>query len=86
MSDNFLYYTRAIDSIMMIVLNDIASEKARAIERTLIEYKRTITYEATYPNTFLCFYASNIIMYIGSDAAYLVKPEFCSQVAFSPIL
>ena len=34
-----------------------------------------------YPNAFICFHASNMILKISSDAAYLVQPKACSRIA-----
>ena len=38
-------------------------------------------YLHTHPNTVVRFHASNKILYIESDAAYLVLPKACSRVA-----
>ena len=38
-------------------------------------------YVATYPNTYIRFYASDMVLNIDSDAAYLVAPKARSRVA-----
>ena len=43
--------------------------------------ERLLDYVATYPNSILRFYASDIILTGGSDAAYLVLPKARSRAA-----
>ena len=38
-------------------------------------------YMATYPKSYLCYYASNMILNIDSDAAYLVVFKARSRIA-----
>ena len=40
-----------------------------------------IDYVNTYPNTYIRFYASDMILNIDNDAAYLVAPKSRSRVA-----
>ena len=42
--------------------------------------QRLMDYVATYPNTYIRDYASDMILNIGSDAAYLVAPKARSRV------
>eukprot|EP00957_Ditylum_brightwellii_P133242 10159989-Ditylum_brightwellii.AAC.1 len=39
------------------------------------ETDHLLNYLATYPNATIRFHASNMILYIHSDAAYMVLPE-----------
>ena len=34
-----------------------------------------------YPNAFVCFYASDMVLIVDSDAAYLVIPKAKSRIA-----
>ena len=43
--------------------------------------QQLIDYVATYPDTYIRFYASNMILNIDSDATYLVAPKARSRVA-----
>ena len=38
-------------------------------------------YVYTYPNTFIRYYASDMVLHVDSDAAYLVAPRARSRVA-----
>ena len=38
-------------------------------------------YLATYPNAYIRYYASDMVLNIDSDAAYLVAPKARSRVA-----
>ena len=65
---------------MMTALNDISSEQANATEHMLKMQKifRLCSYASFW---FFCFYASDMILHINSNAAYLVKPKARSGVA-----
>ena len=39
-----------------------------------------MNYAATYPNAKLRFFASNMVLHVNSDAAYLVQPNAGSQI------
>ena len=43
--------------------------------------QRLMDYEATYPDTYIRFHASDMILNIDSDAAYLVAPKERRRVA-----
>ena len=43
--------------------------------------ERLMDYLHTYPDAYICFYASDMILHIDSDAAYLVAPKDHSRVA-----
>ena len=77
----FLYYTRAIDSTITTALNNISSEQAHATKHTFKKCKRLLDYAATYPSVLVCFYASDMILHINSNAAYLVKTKARSRMA-----
>ena len=66
---------------MMVSLNDISSEQAATTEHTLQKCYRLLDFAATHPAAFVRFYASDMILHIDSDAAYLVKPKARSRVA-----
>eukprot|EP00957_Ditylum_brightwellii_P028132 2124117-Ditylum_brightwellii.AAC.1 len=41
-----------------------------------------LNYLATYPNATVCFHASDMILYIHSNAAYMVLPEARSHAGW----
>ena len=73
----FLYYARAVDLTMLPALNEIASKQAKTTEKT----KMLMDYAFTHPNAIIRYYTSGMILYIDSDAAYLVMPNVRSRIA-----
>jgi hypothetical protein len=62
-----LYYARAVDSTVLIPLNDIATEQTTAKAAT----NQLLDYFATNPDTTIRYHASDMILHIHSDASYL---------------
>jgi hypothetical protein len=77
----FLYYARAIDSTYLTALNEIASQQSKPTQQTLMKCHRLLDYAATYPDAYVRFYASDMILQIETDAAYLVMPKARSRIA-----
>ena len=69
---SLLYYAQAIDGTILPALSSIATQQAKPTDNTLRKVKRLLDHVATYPNVFLQYYASNMLLHIDSDAAYLV--------------
>ena len=78
---SFLFYGRAIDYTALPALNEIASAQAKPRETTKRKAQQLMDYMHTYPDAFLRFYASDMILHIESDAAYLVAPKARSRIA-----
>ena len=78
---SLLYYARAIDYTLLPALNTISQSQAKPTKNTQQVCKTLLDYCATYPNVVLCYHASDMILNIDSDAAYLVAPGAKSQVA-----
>ena len=76
-----LYYGRAIDYTILPALNEIASEQAQPTQQTKQKAQRLMDYVNTYPDSFLRYKASDMVLHIDSDAAYLVAPKARSRVA-----
>ncbi len=70
---SILYYAWAVDLTVLMALSTIASEEAKGTKSTIKKCKRLLDYLATYPNATVCFYASNMILNVLSDASYLSK-------------
>ena len=75
----FLFYARAIDDTMLHALNDIASSTVNGTEATLAATKYFLNYASSNPNGQIIYRASDMILRIDSDAAYLVRPEARSR-------
>jgi hypothetical protein len=78
---SLLYYARAIDYTLLPALNTISQSQAKPTENTKKECQILLDYCATYPNVMLRYQASDMVLTIDSDAAYLVAPSAKSRVA-----
>ena len=78
---SFLYYSRVIDYTLLPALNSLASQQSQPTENTRQIAHRLMDYAATYPNTFIRYKASDMILNVDSDAAYLVAPKARSRIA-----
>ena len=77
----FLYYCRAIDCTISTALNDIALSQANPTVNTKQKCIRLMDYLSTYPDAYIRFHASEMVLFADSDAAYLVLPKAKSRVA-----
>jgi hypothetical protein len=77
----FLYYARAVDSTFLVALNEISRQQSSPTQATKLATDRLLNFAATYPNASVRFYASDMILHIDTDAAYLVLPNARSRVA-----
>jgi hypothetical protein len=80
-SRNFLYYGRACDPCILPALYKLASEQASPTTDTIAKADMLMDYLHTYPNAIIRYHASNMILKITSDAAYLVQPKARSRAA-----
>ena len=78
---SFLYYARALDSNMLVGLNDISRQQAKPTETTKTKCQQLMDYAATYPDVYIRFYASDMSLHVDSDAAYLVSPNAKSRIS-----
>jgi hypothetical protein len=68
---SILYYSRAVDPTVLMPLNDIATEKTRATEKTQAATNQLLDYLSTHPDATIRYHASDMILHIHSDASYL---------------
>ena len=78
---SFLYYARAIDNTILPTLNEIALYQAKPTQHTLQKIQMLFDYLNTYPDAEIRFYASDMKLYVDSDAAYLVAPKAKSRIS-----
>ena len=78
---SLLYYARAIDGTMLPALNTIGTQQAKPTKKTMQKCLRLLDYAATYPYGSLRYYASDMVLHVDSDAAYLVMQEALSRIA-----
>ena len=78
---SLLYYGRGIDCTILPALTQIAMSQANPTVNTKKAVQRLLDYVATYNNTTVRFYKSDMILVVDSDAAYLVLPKARSRYA-----
>ena len=75
----FIFYSQ-VDRCILVDLNEIGSEQSKSTIDTMEKANWLMDYLHTYPNSVIRFHASNIILKISSDAAYLMQPKACSRI------
>jgi hypothetical protein len=68
---SILYCARAVDPTVLMPLNDIATEQTKATEKTQATTNQILDYLATHPDAIIRYHASDMVVYIYSDASYL---------------
>ena len=71
----FLYYARAVDPCMLPALNEIQSQQAKPMQATNEKVSMLIDYANSHHDAVIYYRASDMQLYIDSDAAYLVLPK-----------
>jgi hypothetical protein len=66
-----LYYARAVDTTVIMPLNDISTEQTKATEKTQAAAHQLLDYLATHPDATIRYHASDMILHIHIDASYL---------------
>ena len=75
-----LYYGRAMHGTILTALNDIGSQQVKPTKNTNGEAGWLLDYLYIHPDAELLFKASDMILWVNSDAAYLVKPGAKSRM------
>ena len=78
---SLLYYSRAIDSTMLPALNEVSISQSSPTKKVLEKCYRLLDYASTYPDTQIRYFASDMVLWAESDAAYLVLPNAKSRIA-----
>jgi hypothetical protein len=66
-----LYYAIVVDPTILLPLNDIATEQTKATEKMQAATNQILDYLATHPDATIRYHASDMVLYIHSDASYL---------------
>ena len=74
-----MYYDIAIDNTFLVSLSNIGSEQSRATFKTMDEVKQLLDYLASNPNATILFHASGTILFIHSDASFLLVTKARSR-------
>ena len=65
------YYARAVDTILLTTLNNIATQQSKSTIETAKGITKLLNFCETYTNSSIIFCASDIILHVDSDASYL---------------
>ena len=76
-----LFYARAVDSTMLPAIGSLATQQANATADTMDGIIDLLNYAATHPSAVVRYTASDMCLYIESDASYLSEPKARSRAA-----
>ena len=74
-----LFYSIAVDPTILIALGSIAAQQSKGTEKTYANTLWLLNYAVTHPNAKISYAASDMILYIYSDASYLSEPRALSR-------
>ena len=74
-----LYYSIAVDPNMLTNPDSIASQQSRGTKKTYADTLWLLNYAATHPNAKMRYTASDMILYVYSEASYLSEPRARSR-------
>ena len=77
----FLFYARAVDITMLKAIGTIATQQAKPTETTMKAIVKFLNYAATHPDAELLFKASDMVLWVDSDASYLSESKARSTCA-----
>jgi hypothetical protein len=75
-----LFYAREVYPTVLMPLNDIVMEQAKAKEKTQPTTYQILDYMATHLDTTIRYDASDMILHIHSDVSYLSVSNACSSL------
>ena len=67
--------------MILEAINEIARQQSKPREHTKKLTNQLLDYLNTYPDAYLRYHASDMILHVHSDAAYLVEPGAKSRIA-----
>ena len=70
----FLYYARAIDDTMGEGLNSLSTQTSEGTQKTLQAQQHFLDYCSSNPDAVKLYKASEMILFVDSDASYLSSP------------
>ena len=77
----FLYYARAIETPILVALNEIGTQQSAPTEKTRQEVNWLMDLLAHHPDAKIRYFAGSMQLTVDSDAAYLVVPGAKSRYA-----
>jgi len=70
-----LYYARAVDSTLLAALGTIATQQAKGTHDTMEAITQLLNYCTMHPNATIRYHASNMTLWIHSNASYVTAPK-----------
>jgi hypothetical protein len=77
----FLYPARTVDNTMLHALNELCIAATKGTEETAKALIHFLNYCATNPDAEIIYRASDMILSVDSDAAYLIAPQARSRAS-----
>jgi hypothetical protein len=78
-----LFYARAVDNTMLTAIGAIATQQSKGTKQTMQAIVQLLNYCATHPNAVVRFHASDMILWVESDASYLSEPTVLAAFIIS---
>ena len=75
-----LYYGRAVEHPILVALNEISVQQQHPTQKVRKKVDQLLDFVATHPEATLRYHASDMILHVDSDAAYLVLPNAKSRI------
>jgi hypothetical protein len=79
LTGTLLYYATAVDPTLITPINVLASEQTKYTSDTADKVIKLLNYCTTHPETKIRYHASGMILYIHSNASYLLEREANSR-------
>jgi hypothetical protein len=76
---SLLYYAQAFNNKLLVALNAISAQQAKATIHTEQLIEMLLNYVATYPNDGIVYRASDMVLCTHADAGYINKTQSCSR-------
>ena len=70
-----LYYSRSLDPMMPRAINENLRVQSRPTRDTEEKSIMLLDYSATYPNEIFRYKASDMVLHVDLDVAYITMPE-----------
>jgi len=66
---------------MLVALGTLATQQANGTQATMQALTHLLNYCASHPDAIIQFHASDMVLWMHSDASYLTAPKGCSHAA-----
>ena len=70
-----------VDPTMLPALNEISTQQSKPTALIINKCNRLLDYAASYPDAVIRYHVNDMILYVDTDAAYIVLPKSRSRIA-----